>query len=115
MMNTDHRNIQRKPDTVSHGIADKQRSGESGTFCDGDGILILRHLTGFLHNLVEQRNNASNVVTAGKFRHDTAVQTMHFDLRMKRICNKTFVRVVKGNTRFVTGRFNSEDQHSLCR
>ena len=42
-----------------------------------------------IHYLVEQRNNAANVVAAGKFRHHTAVQTMHFDLRMKRICNKT--------------------------
>jgi len=73
VMNTDYRNIQRKPDTVSHGISDEECPGKSRTFRNSNGIQILRCLTGFFHYLVEQRNNAANVVAAGKFGHDAAV------------------------------------------
>jgi hypothetical protein len=51
------------------------------------------------------------MVARRQFRHDAAVLGMHSHLRMQCVREKPGVAVVKRDTGFVAGGFNTEDQH----
>jgi len=58
--------------------------------------------------LPDQGQDASDVVSGGKFRHNTAILPMHFSLRVKRVTQQSVAGVINRHPGFVAGGFNAE-------
>ena len=61
---------------------------------------------------------AAQVVARGKFGDDAAVDAVQFDLGIDFVGEDTFVCAVQGNSGFIAGAFNGEDErcgHGRCK
>ena len=59
----------------------------------------------------DERQQTLHVITRGEFRHDTAINSMQFNLREQLVRQQTLAAVEHGGGRFVAGRFDGEDAH----
>jgi hypothetical protein len=49
------------------------------------------------------------MVTAGKFRHNTAIGAVHVDLRMDAMGKQPLLRIDEGSACFIAGGFNTKN------
>ena len=58
--------------------------------------------------LPDQGQYPPDVVSGGKFRHNTAILAMHFRLRVKRVAQQAVAGVINRDAGFVAGGFNAK-------
>ncbi len=111
MMHAEHGFIEREAEAACYRCADQQRAGETGALRVGDGIDVVARHAAFGEDLFEQGNGATDMIARGQFRHDAAVFLMHFYLRVQRMRKQAALRVVQRQACFVTGGFDTENEH----
>ena len=115
MVDLDHRDVVRQGESFGEGHAHEQRTEQSRTACEGDGIQFVGGDAGLLERRVDHRDDVLLVCTRGQFGDHPAVFHMHGlrgdDVRQQR-------RVADdGRRRIVARRLDAEDGyiHSYIR
>ena len=83
--------------------AHHQRTHEPGTGRVGDGIRLLD--TRFAKNLLNQRQDAPQVIPRRNLGDNPAVHRMQIDLAVQGMRNQTEFRIVNGHASLITTRF----------
>ena len=111
VMDTQHRHTQSKSQGMGHRTTYHQRSHQTGTGGVGNAVDISANPTGIGKHLITQRQQFANMVARGQLRHHTAVVCMHINLAEQCMRQQPTLAVVEGNAGFITGGFNTENQH----
>jgi hypothetical protein len=62
-------------------------------------------------DLLEQGNEFPHVIAGGQFRYHAAIVRVQVDLAVEDVCKEAGFAVVKGETCFVAGSFDAENEH----
>jgi hypothetical protein len=115
VVNTQYRNAQRETQGMGHGTTHHQRPDQPGAGGIGYPLKIVTIPAGLGQYLVTQRQQFANMVTGRQLRHHPAIIRMHGNLAEQRVGQQALLGVIQGNAGFVTGGFNTKNQHSLGR
>ena len=111
MMDADDGFPQRAAERGSDARADEQRSGEARPLRIRDPVERGERDARLGEHLLRERNHAPHVVARRKLRHDSAVDTVHRDLRMQRVREEPALAIVEREAGFVARGFDAEYEH----
>ena len=86
-----------------------QRSGESRSLRDGDGIDRRVSLLRFSQRLAHDGDNRTQMLARRQFRHDSTIGLMRCDLRSYDVRDYLRRRTHHGCSSFIAGAFDAED------
>ena len=113
VVHADRRHSQRGGQGTPDRSANQQSTHQAGPRCVSYSVNLLSCAGCFLQAFIQQWQGLSNVVTGGDLRYHAAIFGMNVSLRIKRMGQQAQFTIVNGDTRFVTGRFNTQNTQNL--
>ena len=109
MIHADNGFVESKRDTLCHVHADDQRTSETGSLCDSDGINVIEREMRLRECLLYNRDNTQHMLARRDFRKDATITGMDFHLRShngREQCTSIFDDSAGG---FIAGGFNGKN------
>ena len=102
---------------LCEGCADHERPDQAGASGIGHALNAVGLNAGIRNNLINQWQQATDVIPRGQFWHDAAILGVHRYLAVQRVCEKAalvkfmadFMAAVHGNAGFIAGAFDPEN------
>jgi len=108
VVDADEREVGAEGEGLGEGDADQQRSGEAGTFGDGDGFEIAVLDACLVHGFADDGEDGAEVFAGGQLGHDAAVVRVD-ELRGYDVRESVATDADDRRGGFVAGAFDAEN------